>query len=240
MGDTCHMHFGIRTLCLLGVMNVAVHALCQAPVVPPLGRRVPYKAVNGRILSLYINEPSGTSITPRAAIIFFNGGGWIGGGPRQFNPQSEAVAEHGAVGIEVEYRFIRKADKTAEPRVCVEDAKSAIRWVRSHATEMNLDPSRIAAAGGSAGGYMAAYTAMVPGWDSPTDPKKISPKPNALVLFNPVLDNGPNGYGSERFGSDYRQRSPLFFVSTNTPPTIIMSGENDAFMQMFYVIFKCA
>ena len=49
------------------------------------------------------------------------------------------------------------------PLICIADAKSAIRWVRGHATELNIDENRIAAGGGSAGGYLAASTALLKG-----------------------------------------------------------------------------
>ena len=111
-----------------------------------------YKTVDGHTLALYVNEPAEPSAKLRAAVVFLNGGGWTGDLPQQFNQQSNTVAEHGAVGIEVKYRLLNKRDRTTPPRICVEDAKSAIRWVSSHASELKIDPNRIAAAGGSAGG----------------------------------------------------------------------------------------
>ncbi len=71
--------------------------------------------------------------------------------------------------------------------VCCNDTKSAMRWVRSHAAELGIDPERIAASGGSAGGHLAAFASMVEGIDDPADDLKVSPRGNALVLFNPVL-----------------------------------------------------
>ncbi len=189
-----------------------------------------YKTVDGHTLALYVNEPAEPSAKLRAAVVFLNGGGWTGDLPQQFNQQSNTVAEHGAVGIEVKYRLLNKRDRTTPPRICVEDAKSAIRWVSSHASELKIDPNRIAAAGGSAGGYMAAYAAMVPGWDAPGEPADVSAKPDALVLFNPVLDNSPNGCGNPRFGQDDKRRSPLFFASSDVSPMLIQSGANDAFL----------
>lgn len=203
--------------------------LCQSNETP-LGRQITYKVVDGFPLSLYVNEPKTHVPGPRAAVLFFNGGGWISGGPNQFNFQSTAIVGRGAVAIEVQYRQLKKGENVP-PRVCVEDAKSAVRWVRSHATDLNIDPDRIAAVGGSAGGYLAAYAAMVPGWDAPADPLDVSPAPNALVLLNPVLDNSPTGFAYGRFGEDYKNRSPLFFVNSNTPPTLILSGSTDKLIQ---------
>ena len=84
--------------------------------------------------------------------------------------------------------------------MCCADAKSALRYVRAHATELGIDPQRIAAAGGSAGGHLAAFTALVDGLDDPQDDLAVSCKPNALVLFNPVFNNGPDQWGHGRVG----------------------------------------
>ena len=118
-----------------------------------------YKKAGDRELRLHIEKPADWKATDqRPAIVFFFGGGWVGGSPEQFRPQSEYLATRGMVGIRVEYRTIAKGDK-GPPLVCCADAKSAMRYVRSHAAELGVDPARIAAAGGSAGGHLAAFTA---------------------------------------------------------------------------------
>ena len=116
----------------------------------------------------------------------------MGGTPEQFRDQSEYLATRGMVGIRVEYRTIPKGDEGA-PTVCVQDAKSAMRWVRSHASELGIDPKRVGSGGGSAGGHLAAFVGMVEGQDDPNDDRNVSPKANAMVLFNPVFDDGPEG-----------------------------------------------
>jgi acetyl esterase len=193
----------------------------------PIGRVVAYKKVGDRSLNLYVNA-SAEPAAKRAAIVFFHGGGWVKGVPSSFNPQSSAVAAHGGVAIEVEYRLLQEGRDDAEPpRLCVEDTKSALRWVRSHANELGIDPERIAAVGGSAGGYDATYAALVPGWDAATDDTRVSAVPNVLVLLNPVLDIRQGDFGFARFGTEAPQRSPLLFVNAHAPPTLILSGAND-------------
>lgn len=123
------------------------------------------------------------------AIVFYNGGGWVKGDSGQFKSQSEYLATRGMVGVCVEYRVTPKDDK-GPPVVCCNDAKSAMRWVRSHATELGIDPERIAASGGSAGGHLAAFTSMVEGVDDAADDLKVSPRGNALVLFNRATRRG--------------------------------------------------
>ncbi|MEM8713895.1 MAG: alpha/beta hydrolase fold domain-containing protein, partial [Planctomycetota bacterium] len=84
------------------------------------------------------------------------------------------------------------------PTTCVEDGKSAVRWIREHAAEIGVDPGRLAAGGGSAGGHVAAAIATVNGFNADQDDLSVSCVPEALVLFNPVFDNGPGGYGHDR------------------------------------------
>lgn len=109
----------------------------------------------------------------------------------------------------------------------MKDAKSAIRFIRANATQFGIDTAKVVAAGGSAGGHLAAATAMITGYDEATDDLSISCKPNALALFNPVIDNGPAGYGYNRIGADYKDFSPLHNVEKGVPPSIFFLGTKD-------------
>jgi acetyl esterase/lipase len=187
-----------------------------------------YKEVAGRKLQLLVDKPPAWAATDRRpAILFFFGGGWVGGTTEQFKRHSAYLAERGMVGIRVEYRTLAKGD-AGPPLACCADAKSAMRHVRGHAAELGIDPRRIAAAGGSAGGHLAAFTALVDGLDDPADDLKISCKPDALVLFNPVLNNGPGEWGHARVGKRYREFSPAHNVRRGAPPAIVFLGEADA------------
>jgi len=186
-----------------------------------------YKQVEGRDLSLYVLKPPQAGSGARLpAAVFFHGGGWIAGKPGSFAPQAEYLAGRGMVTILVEYRFLSKGSRELPTRP-VQDAKSAMRWVRAHSNELGIDPQRIAAIGGSAGGQLAAFTGMVEGTDDPADNKAISPRPNAMVLFNPVLDNGPGGWSYRRTGERYREFSPYHNVSPDDPPSIVFVGDRD-------------
>lgn len=68
--------------------------------------------------------------------------------------------------------------------------------------KLGIDPDRIVAAGGSAGGHIAACTALIPGLDADDEDAKISSQPNALVLFNPVLRFTGIPQLMERMGGD--------------------------------------
>ena len=186
-----------------------------------------YKKIDDRELSLFIDKPAEWNVADkRPAIVFFFGGGWVGGSVTQFQKQSEYLATRGMVGVRVQYRVIPKGDK-GPPSVCCADAKSAMRYVRAHAVELGIDPSRIAAAGGSAGGHLAAFTGLVDGLDDPKDDLTLSCKPNAMVLFNPVFNNGPGQWGHERVGDRFMEFSPTHHVTKDAPPTIVFLGDND-------------
>jgi acetyl esterase/lipase len=185
-----------------------------------------YKQVGDVELKLHIfNPPRHRDIDRRGAIVFFFGGGWNGGTPSQFYPHCDHLARAGMVAISAEYRV--KSRHGTSPFECVMDGKSAIRWVRKHHAELGIEPDHIAAGGGSAGGHVAAAVATVPGLDEPGEDPSVSCVPNALVLFNPVYDNGPEGYGYERVQDRYREISPLHNISEGMPPTIVFLGTKD-------------
>ena len=168
-----------------------------------------------------IKEPTKKS----PAIVFFFGGGWNNGTVKQFEPQALYFSQRGMVCILADYR-VREKQKTT-PFESLKDAKSAIRYIREFANELQIDPSKIVASGGSAGGHLAAATAIINDYNESTDKSTISCIPNALVLFNPVFDNGPGGYGYERIGEAYKNFSPLHNIKSGAPPTIVFLGDKD-------------
>jgi len=165
----------------------------------------------------------------RPVIVFFFGGGWKSGAFTQFVPQAEYFASRGIVAFSADYR-IESKHKT-KPDAAVEDAKTAIRWVRANAAKLGIDPDKVIASGGSAGGHLAAATALVDKFDGADDPK-ASCKPNALVLFNPFL----NGKGRTIGGSDGSNIadaiSPTLFLKKDAPPCVIFFGTSDAMLDM--------
>ena len=185
-----------------------------------------YKQTPQGELKLHVfNPPNHTSKVRKPAIVFFFGGGWNGGSPGQFYGQSEHLASRGMVAVCAEYRT--KNNHGTDPRACVMDAKSAMRWVRSHADELGIDPERIVAGGGSAGGHLAAATATVTKFNEPDEEVSTDCRPKALVLFNPVFDNGPEGYGHGRVKEYWQDFSPLHNLKKGTPPTIFFLGTKD-------------
>lgn len=186
-----------------------------------------YKTVGDQPLKMLVDKPADWQASDkRPAIVFFFGGGWVGGNVRQFQRHCAYLASRGMVGIRVDYRVIPKGE-SGPPVMCVADAKSAMRYVRSHAGELGVDPERIAAGGGSAGGHLAAFTSMLGGLNDPQDDLKISCKAAALILFNPVFDNGPGQWGHERVGKRFREFSPAHNITKGAPPTLIFLGDKD-------------
>lgn len=144
-------------------------------------------------LNLHVFNPEGHQASDsRPAIIFFFGGGWNSGSPSQFHPHCAYLASRGMIAISAEYR-VRDFHGTS-PQECVLDGKSAVRWVRQNAASLGIDPGKILAGGGSAGGHVAAAAGTLSGYEEPGEDLAVSSRPDALVLFNAVFDNGPTGY----------------------------------------------
>jgi acetyl esterase len=224
--DTVHWRMHRIVTALLISFSLAASGQDQERA-KPTGTPYIYKKIGDRELKLYVYQPHARKMDlPLAAIVFFHGGGWVGGGPAQFLHHCEHLAQRGMVAIEADYRHLDKAKKEP-PVVCVQDAKSAMRWVRSHASELGIDPDRIASGGGSAGGHLAAFVGMVEGNDDPQDDTKVTAKSNAMVLFNPVFDNGPGGWGAERVGDRYQEFSPSHNITKDDPPAIVFLGSQD-------------
>jgi len=212
-----------------------------------------YRQVGDTELKVWIFEPAQKSAKPLPAIVFFFGGGWTGGSPTQFEPQSRHLAARGMIALVADYRVKTRQD--AKPADCVSDAKACVRWIRANAARLGIDPERIAVGGGSAGGHLAASVATLPGLDTAKDDKSVSCLPNALVLFNPatVLTTFPGldlkGFGAgldkEKFGCEPTEISPIHHVKKGNPPTIIFHGKADttvpyATVEKFAEVMKAA
>lgn len=189
--------------------------------------KVTYKEIDERKLQLHVFKPKGRDKHKALpAFIAFHGGGWAGGEPRRFYPIVSQMASHGLVGISVEYRLMKSGLPTTVFD-CVKDARSAIRYIRKHANELGVDPSKIIVSGGSAGGHLAVATALFDEQNEASDDWSVSPKPNALVLYYPVIDTSPEGYGNKTIGEHWKMLSPLHQVKQGMPPTIVFHGTAD-------------
>lgn len=172
-----------------------------------------YKQAGAHALELHLFEPAADAGSRCPAIVFFHGGGWRMGSAAQFFPQCRYLASRGMVALSAQYRLKPQAASVAE---CVRDARSAMRYVRAHAEELRIDPRRIAAGGGSAGGHLAAATAFENGLDELGEDRAVSCRPGLLVLYNPAL-----------FHAMAEQTVALEQFDAHTPPTLMMYGDLD-------------
>jgi acetyl esterase/lipase len=202
---------------------------------PELADDAVYRDVQGARLWATIYRPSlaeGDPRAPRPAVIFFAGGGFRAQNRRQFLRYCLALAERGYVAVTADYRT--HDDNGATVADAVDDARAAVAWLREHANEYNVDPDRIVAAGGSAGGHLAASTALsaqAASLSHTNDPCR----PDALALFNPVLDLRTlsrssrlrSGRSALSLGRPAEELSPLRYVDSEVPPALVLHGRSD-------------
>jgi len=219
------------------------------PTIP--GARVEiYKTVGDIDLQVWIFSPADQNKNQhRPAIVFFFGGGWNSGNPTHFVRHCEYLANRGMVAIVADYRV--RSRHGVNVNTCVEDAKSAIRWIRKESSRLGIDPDRIVAAGGSAGGHLAAATATLSEHNDPNDDLSISARPNALVLFNPAVIIGPVVSGQDesttealsevnnRLGAEPGSLSPYHHIKHGIGPTIIFHGTADTTVPFKHVELFC-
>ncbi|MEM9016085.1 MAG: alpha/beta hydrolase, partial [Verrucomicrobiota bacterium] len=180
-------------------------------------------------LKLWMFLPSGWSAEDnRPAMVFFFGGGWRAGSPNQFVPHAQHLAERGIVSFVADYRVSSRHGTKAKD--CVDDAREAVRFIRKYASKFGVDPKRVGAGGGSAGGHLAAAIGTIE--------VDAASKPAALALFNPatvlapyedeaVWPEGREEELKERMGVDPKKLSPIHHVSSDDPPAVVFHGTDD-------------
>lgn len=189
------------------------------------------------VLHLYAREPGAC----RPGILILHGGGWKHGTPYWLARLTGALAATGCVTATAEYRLSGEA---AWPAALV-DAKCAVRWLRAHAEEIGLDADRIAVAGDSAGGHLAAMIALTPGsFEGTGGLRSVSSAVQAAVLYNPVTDlRGIAAPAGPADTEEYRrvareflggtddellaQASPITCVTERCPPVLTRVGDQD-------------
>lgn len=228
--------FGQAGPALAGMCEDAAQGKGPAGFLDPSPAEIPgsivhiYKTVAGRGLRVYVRYPEGgiDKAKPKAALVFFFGGGWMGGNVLISQPTAQRISARGAVTIQVDYRvYCRdKVDITQE----MDDARDAILWVRTHAGELGIDPHRIAAYGGSAGGHLALSTAVFSTTGKDGAGNTISSAPDLLLLYYPCVDETSpiERDGSEEvLGAHGADVSPAKYIKPGLPPTVIFQGDKD-------------
>jgi arylsulfatase A len=189
-----------------------------------------------RQIEVHFPKGHGPKSPPVPGIIMFHGGGWSGGDRSQFQDLCAYFASRGLVAATAEYTLVARADKkgskkggergnrngVSPKRVCITDAKSAIRWFKEHAGELGVDPAKIIAGGGSAGGHVSLLATTNPGLDAPDDPQGFDTSVVAYLLFNPALSAGDNEDAEVDF---------LKHVTKDFPPGIVFFGTEDPWLK---------
>lgn len=188
----------------------------------PVGMEVVYKRTGdiSRTLHLFLPKlPSPHARRP--AIIFFHGGGFVGGHPAQFFQHCAHFASRGIVAASAHYRLLNQGATSIGD--CLMDVKSAIRWIRMYADELQVDLNKVVVGGSSSGAALAADAAMASGWDSSDDDLTLSARPDALVLFSAALFEPtfvPGRFNPEFYAMNH--------IQPNIPPMLILHGSDDS------------
>jgi acetyl esterase/lipase len=194
-----------------------------------------YKKTVSDDLKLFCFQPAGAKPgEARLAALWIHGGGWTGGTCDSFFPLARYTATRGAASFVVEYR-LAKTNGTVTVADCVADCKSAVRYLRGHAAELGIDPHRIAVLGESAGGHLAACVGTLDGFNDPADDLKVSARPDALVLYDPLTKFEESNF-QKLFANApvddktklMRDLSPALQVRPGQPPAICIHGLADA------------
>jgi acetyl esterase/lipase len=181
-------------------------------------------------LDVYI--PSGEWKNNRPAVLFIHGGGFKGGDKAEYRSASVSadLARAGYVAVSCNYVLSTKDKPGAWPQN-IADCREAVRWMRKNASDLGIDPQRIAVAGGSAGGYLALMVGLVD--EKPElggDPKAaISSKVSAVINMYGVTSSGKHGKEMlANLGPDADKIfSPMTYVTSKSVPVLILHGTAD-------------
>lgn len=165
----------------------------------------------------------------KPAFIFFHGGGWEIGEPEWGKDICNHFSTLGFVSISFEYRLEGKHN--ANVLDAIADVKTAIRWTRAHSNELGINPEKLVVYGFSAGGHLAACTAMIPGFDDPTYNHGLSCVPNVLILKSAPIIIFEDNYHFDKLEdiSSVKDCSPIEHIRSNLPPTLVLHGSLDPF-----------
>jgi acetyl esterase/lipase len=230
----------VATAAVLFVLALAIleRLLGQRVEIAP-DERVVYKRIDGHPLALDVfHARARDTAGPPAALLLFHGGAWERGSAAQFHPQCRHFSRLGLTCISAQYRV--RGEHGTGPAESLQDARDAMRYLRARATSLRIDASRIAAAGGSAGGHLAAALGVDVSLVDPAADPAVPVRPDLLVLFNPMLDLSPGRPDHERAGPDWHQVSPRHHVKPGVPPTLILNGTADAEVPLPTVQEFCA
>lgn len=216
-----------------GPSTFAAEAQVEYRAIP----NITYLTANNYEAKLDLYEARGQS-TPQATVLYFHGGGWVGGSKETSVLNLLPYFEMGWNVVNVEYRLARVSLAPA----AVEDCLCALRWVIHNAKQYNIDTGRIVVTGNSAGGHLALTTGMIPA-SAGLDRQCPGPEPlkvAAIVNWYGITDvadllDGPNmrSYAVTWLGSRENRKeiaarvSPMTYVRPGLPPILSIQGDAD-------------
>ena len=243
-----------RTAFLLALLALSASAFAQTkaktaplPSEPPDSVKAELDITYGKTpeqelkLDVYRPKAGGDKLP---ACVLVHGGGWTGGNKEKFRPLAIALAAKGYVVANIEYRLAPAAKYPA----CVRDCSLAVRWVRANATRFGLDPHRIGAWGGSAGGHLVGLIAAAPSHANflTQELKDVSAAVQATCIMA-----GPTDLAAEKFVAGlraakeksgsfqwfgklyddapeiYKEASPITHFTKTTGPILFLTGDLD-------------
>jgi acetyl esterase/lipase len=191
-----------------------------------------------------------TVVPPRPLIVWIHGGGWIGG--NKDHCPAVALVKDGFVVASINYRLSSEAKFPAQ----IEDCKAAIRWLRAHAKNYNIDVNHVGVWGASAGGHLAALLGTsgdvkdlegggdnldqssrvqaVCDWYGPTDLLQFTRQAIDAKLPNAQHAGDAESLLGRLFGGAPAQKAdlaksanPITYITKDDPPFLIMHGDQD-------------
>jgi acetyl esterase/lipase len=216
---TAHINgFGIFLLCTLSAF-----AQDSTRVIGPLAQV--YATIDSVALTAHVFRPSSAPREqPLPAMVIFHGGGWYSGEPAWAFGRAEHFAARGMVAVAAQYRLSNQS--TITPLEAMADARAVIRWMRSNAAALGIDPGLVAAYGSSAGAHLAVSAAI---FGDSASHDTVSAVPNALILISPAVDLENDQWPQQLLGSraNVSTISPAAHVRKGLPPTLILQGDTD-------------
>lgn len=185
---------------------------------------------DGNDLAIRFYFPADLEEDPnRPVFLFFHGGAWDRGVIIQFAPHALYYVEQGAVCGLVEYRN-KKSHPDSTAIDAIQDAMTAVQFVRHFSEKLHIDPERVVLIGAGAGANMAGCCALGAHIPNPESPYSESDsRPNAAVLLSSIIDIEKGGYGFDRFanGGDARKASLSRYTGAAHPPMLMIHGTAD-------------
>jgi len=217
----------LRLLAAFAMLPVAMHAAAGAPL-----RTVAYGPLPAQVASLCLPEGGG----PHAAALLIHGGGWSAGSRDAFAGLAQWFCDNGVVAMTIDYRLAPapgadRPESRARWPAQREDARQAVWWLREHADSLHLDPHRVLALGGSAGGLLAGWL----GTSDQVDAQGTHARVDAVVsLWGPwdLTDAPPRSDARHMIAGlvgdqPPREASPIFQVDGHAAPTLFVHGTAD-------------